>query len=185
MQKLNYLLFALAGFAPCAAHAGIVTITVITQSLIGHSAAPFYVELQLTDGSGTGDGNNTVIVDSFDFGAGGSAGTLFDPPMGDVTGDLASGVTLKDTQFFALFRQSFNPGNILSFRLDMSSNADAGTPDGFTFNILDNSLSPIPTLEPFGQDFIFTADISGASPSIQAYGGDTGRMIVKECPPGL
>jgi hypothetical protein len=175
MQKRNLLLLALAGLAPLAAHASVLNVTVNTSGLVGHPAAPFYIELQLTDGSGTGDGNNTVVADNFNFGVGGSAGGLFDPALGDVTGDLSSGVTLKDTQFLALFHQSFVPGDLLSFRLNLGENVDDPVPDGFTFSILDSSETPLPTLEPFFQDFIFAADLTGPNPSIQAYGGDTSR----------
>lgn len=176
MQNLNRMLLALCCLAPCAARAEVLNISVTTGSLIAHPAAPFYIQFQLTDGSGTNDGNNVAVVDDINFGAGGSAGLLFDPAVGDVTGDLSSSVTLKDTQFLSMFTQSFNPGNTLSFRLTFTNNVDAGgTPDGFTFYILDSSLSPLPTLEPFLQDFIFSVDIDGSPASQQFYGGDTSR----------
>jgi hypothetical protein len=176
MQKLNRILLALACLAPCAAYAEVLNISVTTGSLIAHPAAPFYIQFEFTDGSGTNDGNNVVVVDNINFGAGGSAGGLILPDTGDVTGNLSTGVTLKDTQFLAMFTQSFTPGNTLSFRLTMTNNADAGgTPDSFTFYILDSSFTPLPTLEPFGQDFIFSADITGSPSSKQSYAADTSR----------
>jgi hypothetical protein len=120
-----------------------------------------------------------VIVDNINFGAGGSAGSLFAPALGDVTGDLSSGVTLKDTQIIAMFTQSFNPGNTLSFRLTLSNNVDAGSmPDSFTFYVLDSSLSPLPTMEPFLQDFVYSVDIVGSPASTQSYDADTSRSPV-------
>jgi hypothetical protein len=176
MQNLNRMLLALACLVPCAAKAEVLNISVTTGSLIAHPAAPFYIQFEFIDGSGTGDGNNVVVVDNIDFGAGGSAGALFLPPAGDVTGDLSTGVTLKDTQFVSMFTQSFDPGSVLSFRLSFTKNVDAGSPpDGFTFYILDNSLNPLPTLEPFMQDFIVSVAIDGSPASTWSYGADTSR----------
>lgn len=174
-MKNTFNLLALACLMAGGAHAGLVTITVDTQTLVGHAAAPFYIDLQFTDGSGTGDGNNSVFVNAFDFGVGGSVGALFETASGDVAGDLSTGVMLTDTQFFNQFGQSFNPGDKLTFQVHFTGNVDAGTPDGFTFSILDSSLTPIPTLEPLLQDFVFSMDFDGRATTIQAYGGDTSR----------
>src|SRR5215831_4272177 len=105
-------------------------ITMNTTPLIGHSASPFSVEFQLNDGSGTGDSNNTAILNDFLFNGGGPAGS---PTLnGGANGNLTSGVTLTDHSFFNQFIQSFTPGSALSFRLSLSTNIDSGgTPDQF------------------------------------------------------
>jgi len=176
MPKFLHRLFALICLATAAHATAIITVVVDTHTLVGHAAAPFYLDFQFTDGSGTGDGNNMVEIHSFDFGLGGSIGSLFETPQGDATGDLSSGITLRDTQFFNSFGQSFNPGDKLTLQVNLPGNVDAaGTPDGFTFSILDSSLFPIPTLAPFLQDFVLAADIDGANPTIQVYGGDISR----------
>jgi hypothetical protein len=123
------------------------TVMVNTAGLIGSPSAPFSLDFQLTDGSGTGDGNNTATVSGFAFGGGGPSGGAF--TTGGVGGDLGSAVTLTDSapfQFPYEFYQGFTPGATLSFNVSITGNADAGlTPDGFSFAILDNNLFNIPT----------------------------------------
>jgi len=72
---------------------------VLFRSSIRH----FSLDFQLTDGSGTGDANNTVILSDFGFGGGTAVGN---PNLtGGATGDLASTVTLTDTAFLNDFFQ--------------------------------------------------------------------------------
>src|SRR5580700_3551787 len=66
------------------------TVSLTTNPLIGDSAGPFSVAFQLIDGSGAGDGNNTVILSGFHFGATGDAtGTPI--LIGGASGSLLSG----------------------------------------------------------------------------------------------
>src|SRR5437868_15463863 len=80
----------------------IYDISVNATPLIGHSAGPFSLEFQLNDGSGIGDGNNTVVLSNFAFGAGG--GQAGSPILnGGTTGALGSSVTIRDSSFFNQF----------------------------------------------------------------------------------
>jgi len=118
-----------------------------TAGMAGSPAAPFSLDFQLTDGSGTGDGNNTATVSGFNFGGGGPLGGAFG--TSGVSGDLGSSVSLTDSspfQFPYEFYQGFTPGATLSFNVAITGNTDAGpTPDGFSFAILDNNLANLPT----------------------------------------
>ena len=85
-------------------------VSVDTSLLTAHPAGPFYLDFQLNDGSGLGDGNNTAMLTNFNFGGGSAtgAGTSF----GDVSGDLYSGVTQADSTPLNKFYQGFNPGRM-------------------------------------------------------------------------
>src|SRR5437016_13675526 len=89
------LVLALAQQRP--AHAGIIngSVSLDTSGLSG----TFELGFILTDGSATGDANNTVTLGNFGFG-GGSAGSV-DPLLstGGASGDLTSGVALVDSAF--------------------------------------------------------------------------------------
>lgn len=150
-------------------------ITMNTTPLIGHSAGPFSVEFQLNDGSGTGDSNNTAILNDFLFNGGGPAGS---PTLnGGANGNLTSGVTLTDHSFFNQFIQSFTPGSALSFRLSLSTNIDSGgTPDQFSFAILDKTGTELPTLAPGFFDVFVQIDIDSANPVVRTFGADTSRV---------
>src|SRR5207245_6462321 len=78
------------------------------------------------------------------------------------------------SSFLNAFMQPFNPGSLLQFRLQTSTNLDAGvTPDEFSFSILDNTLSELPTLGFF--DVFVVLDIDSANPVPQAFGSDPSR----------
>jgi hypothetical protein len=132
------------------------------------------VEFQLNDGSGTGDSNNTAILNDFLLNGGGPAGS---PTLnGGANGNLTSGVTLTDNSFFNQFIQSFTPGSALSFRLSLSTNMDSGgTPDQFSFAILDKTGAELPTLAPGFFDVFVQIDIDSASPIVRTFGTDTSR----------
>jgi hypothetical protein len=148
-------------------------ITLDTSPLVGHPAGPFYIYLALTDGDGFGDTNNTVTVSGFDFGGGNALGNplLF----GGASGSLAAGVTISDSSFLNLFYQQFAPGLQLSFSLGLTSNDDlGGTPDRFTFFVLDSSGVALPTLAPAG-DYFLGADLGSSGPLFDAWASDTSR----------
>lgn len=148
-------------------------ITLDTASLVGHPAGPFYVEFALTDGSGIGDANNTVTLSNFNLGGGSALGSPF--LFGGASGSLATGVTITDTSFVSFFSEQFAPGLHLSFLLGLTSNDDAGgTPDGFTFFILDSSGVALPTLAPFG-DYFLGAALGSTGPLFDAWGSDPSR----------
>src|SRR5262249_32296227 len=124
-------------------------VTTDTSALVGNPSGPFFLDFQFIDGSGTGDGNNTVSIGNFDFNGGNWAGP--------------AAVSMSDTTFFSDFTQEFTPGSSLSFQVTLSTALDGGgTPDEFSFAILDSYLSEIPTLG-LG-DALLTVDLSSSSP---------------------
>jgi hypothetical protein len=157
---------------PGIARADIVTLD--TAPLSGDTAGPFSLVFQLTDGSGTGDGNNTVTLSDFVFGTGGPSGAP--TTFGDVSGDVGSSVTLVDTSFLNYFIQPFIPGTTLGFTIAMTNNVDAGgIPDGFAFSISDNTGQNIPTQAgPFADMFISIA-FDSSNPTVTAFASDTTR----------
>lgn len=156
--------------------AGVIStydVTLDTTPLVGHPAGPFYVYLEFIDGSGIGDANNTVTLSNIDFGGGSALGSPV--VFGGATGSLETGVSITDTSFVNIFSEQFAPGLELSFSLGLTSNDDSGgTPDGFTFFLLDNSGVPLPTLAPIG-DYFFTAAFGSSGPVFNAYGSDPSR----------
>jgi hypothetical protein len=147
-----------------------------TSPLVSSLASPFWLEFQLNDGSGTGDGNNTAVLNDFNFGTGSPGGSPFD--IGGVSGDLSSSVSLVDNSAFgSAFVEMFQPGNSLSFQLQLSTNVDSGgNPDTFLFSILDSSFTPIPTTAGFPIDVLASIEINNAiSPTVQTFSGDTSR----------
>src|SRR5688572_13502410 len=97
-------LMSLLPAAPIVRAAVIFDVSLDTTSLAGHEAEPFSAFFQLTDGSGTGDANNTVTISQFGFGPGG--GPAGAPAVaGGGSGNLASSVTLTDSAFLNTFMQ--------------------------------------------------------------------------------
>jgi len=174
-RKSRLVLLALmAGMCPLASASIIFNVSLDTSPLIGDPAAPFALEFQFNDGSGLGDGNNTLVLDNFSFGAGGAA---VDPPsnVGGVSGSVGTSVSFVDNEFFNQFIQPFTPGDLLTFRVSLSTNVDAGgTPDEFSFAILDSSFTEIPTLGGF--DSLLVLDVDSANPTPQVFASDTSRF---------
>jgi hypothetical protein len=79
-------------------------------------------------------------------------------------------VTLKGNGFLNDFTQSFQPGNVLSFTLNLTSNLEPhGFPDEFTFAILDSSGAELPT-KSFAN--VFLSDAIGSPFGLQAFASD-------------
>jgi hypothetical protein len=124
------------------------TISIDTASLEGNPNAPFTLDFQFTDGSATGDGNNTVTLDNFNL-SGGSLTLDSASVVGGVTVDNSPlGIEITDSSFFNDIQFTFVPGPTLTFNLTTTSNADAGTPDEFVLALLDSGLNDIPTTNP-------------------------------------
>lgn len=153
----------------------IYNVTLDTSSLVGDPAGPFYLYVEFTDGSGIGDANNTVTLSDVTFGGGSALGS---PVMfGGASGSLETGVSITDSSFLSFFAEQFAPGLQLSFSLDLTLNDDAsGTPDRFTFFLLDSSEVALPTLAPSG-DYFFGVDLHSTGPIFDAYGSDTSRSL--------
>ena len=129
-----------------------------TSSLVGDPSGPFYLDFQLTDGSGTNDANNLITITGLNFGvAGGALGT--ETLSGGATGSLSSTITLTDSSFFNELYQPFTPGSLLSFQISLTGGVDGGLqPDEFTFAILTGSLNTIETSDPGGALFFVDLD---------------------------
>lgn len=155
---------------PPLARAGSITetVTVNTTSFVG-STNPFEVYFSLTDGSGSGDGNNTVTLSGFSFGSGGSAGAVDTGNTNNATGDLQSGVTMNDAGFYDGFAAFFTPGSSLSFTIaDVFTSLDSPTPDMLSFALVDNG-APLPTNDPSGSDNLLTLTLDSASGTTAVY----------------
>ena len=171
--RITLALLACAGAFLCApagyAQTASYQISLNTAALMGNSAGPFSLDFQLTDGSGLGDGNNIATLSNFSFGGGGApfgSANL----SGNVTGSLATGVSLTDSTFFNEFYQSFAAGSTLSFQLTLTTSPDAGgTPDAFSLAILDQNLANITTTSP-GDTLLFV-NIDGPNPVIETGSG--------------
>jgi hypothetical protein len=144
-----------------------------TSALQTATTGPYALDFQFTDGSGTGDANNTVGLSDFLFGSTGSASGS--PTLtGGASGSLSSGFTLTDSSFFNEALQGFTPGDQLSFTLSFSTHVDmGGIPDEFSLALLDKSDSEVPTTGP--GDALLVVDINSAFPIIQTYGADASR----------
>jgi len=137
-----------------------------TSSLIGNPSGPFTLDFQLNDGSGWGDANNWATISDISFG-GGSASTGTVWTSGGAWGDLGSSVTLNDSDpLLNDFTQGFTPGSWLSFTVSLSTQVDAGgTPDEFSFAILDNNFFNLPTTS-LGTDTFVQVALDSGSPMI-------------------
>ncbi|MBZ5673919.1 MAG: NF038129 family PEP-CTERM protein [Acidobacteriia bacterium] len=147
------------------------TVTLDTAGLGILPGGPFSLAFELADGTGSGDGNNSVVLSDFQFGFGGSpsASPLF--TLGAVLGDLSSTVTLTDADVANVFVQDFVAGDTLSFLLSFTTNVDAGTPDEFIFSILDSSLNPLPTSSASPLSPFLAIDLDSANPAILTFDG--------------
>lgn len=158
----------------------IFTVTLNTTPLTtlpGSGAGPFSLAFQLTDGSGTNDGNNTATITNFDFGGGAAIGSP--TTLNGASGDLTSAVILTDSAFLNALSQGFTPGSTLSFLVDLTTNVDLGdTPDAFAFSILDSNGSAIPTSDPSFADTLLAINIDSANPLILTYATDPIRSTL-------
>jgi hypothetical protein len=134
-------------------------------------AGPFSLAFELADGSGVGDGNNSVTLSNFQFAGGAPWGAPF--LGGSVSGDLSSGISFTDASPTSVFFQGFTPGNALSFTIDATTNLDpGGIPDEFIMSLLDSSLSPIPTTSSSPLFPVLVFDIDSANPTVQRFAAD-------------
>lgn len=112
-----------------------------TASLGTSGTAPFYLDMQFSDGGGA-TGNNTISLSNFTYlGTGGGvigSASVFDT----ATGDFSSGATLTDSLSIAeIYQQFSSTTTAIGFDVTTTLNIDPGlTPDLFTVGILDSSL---------------------------------------------
>jgi hypothetical protein len=123
-----------------------------------------------TDGSGTGDANNTATLTTFALGGGAVGAVDSLNTFGGATGDISSTVSLTDSSFTNVFAETFSAGTSLSFLLNLTTNLDAGgTPDQFSIAIADPSGTFISTSDPTGFDNLLVINLDSASPSSSTY----------------
>jgi len=144
------------------------TVTINTSGLPASPGSEIF--FIFTDGSGTGDANNTAILNAFSF-AGGSAGAVdMLNSSGGVSGDMSSSVSMTDSSFTNIFGQYFTAGSSISFALNLTTNVDAGsTPDQFGFIILDPTGNPISTNDPTGSNYLAVFNIDSSNPAPVSY----------------
>jgi hypothetical protein len=172
----GFLAILVSCLAP-AAYANLVfTVTLNTSALVGNVNTPFSLAFVLIDGSGSGDGLNTVSLSDFTFGGGNAGSVNSNLSAGGESGSLTSGVSLTDTSFFNALVSTFTPGSVLSFAVDMTTNViSGGTPDEFSFSLLENcpitaiACSNVPTTDPTGADSLLSINIDSSSPTIQTF----------------
>jgi len=155
--------------------AGVIyTVSMDTTALVGGGA--FWLTFLLGDGSGTGDGNNAVVLSNFDFGG----GTALSPPSvsGPASGSLTDGVNLTDSDPLlpAYFAQQFTAGAALRFVLEMTTEVDAGgVYDQFIFAIADSSFTNLPTTSTLAPDVFLSVIVDASTPTIERSGTDPDR----------
>lgn len=149
-----------------------------TSPLMGNPAGPFYIDFQLNDGSGTGDANSNIVIDSF---KGGKAVNLFLLTIGGASGNLSSSVSITDSGFLNEFIQQFDPGSALTFRVSLSVNdVDSPTPDLFSFMILNSTFTPLPTTG-LGNALLLV-NIDSSKPLIDTFPTTDGTAIQPRVP---
>jgi hypothetical protein len=143
---INRTIACAAGLVLSAAttQAALYHVSIDTAALLlspASNGAPFSLDFQFNDGGTLG--NNTAVINNFNFGGGLATGTPV--TFGGVEGDLSSSITFDDSAFFSELYQTFTPGATLSFDVNISENSDGPTPDSFVVSILDAELINIPT----------------------------------------
>lgn len=189
MQIRNFWAFGIAPliagcfFATTAVASTTFTVNVDTSSLSGLS---FGLYFQLTDGSQTGDGNNTATLENFNFNGGtvGPCPAFCDqfPASPPDLGDLNSSIVLVDNLPLTYFLQQITPSSSLSFDVTLTTNVDAGdTPDTFSFSIVDgNTGDSLPTDEP--SLAMLVVNIDSENPQILTYGTNASSAYLVPTP---
>lgn len=175
-MNTRLLISALAGLA-CLASPGRAqtteVVTLNTSALAGGSA--YFLDFQFVDGGLTADGNGLAKLSGFS-----SSGLSFSPAQSygtGVSGALGTGLTLTDTDPSGVdeFQQKFTAGppgttSQVQFTLRLApSSVDAGTPDTFSFAVLDGGGSALPTNGPTGGELVSSNFTSLAPPLDPAY----------------
>jgi hypothetical protein len=123
-----------------------------------------------TDGSGTGDANNTATMTTFALGGGSVGAVDIANTFGGASGDISSTVSLTDSSFTNVFAETFSAGSSLSFLLNLTTNLDAGgTPDLFSVAVADPSGTFISTSDPTGFNNLLVINLNSASPSVSTF----------------
>lgn len=161
IQALAALTMALAPVlfpAPAGADV-ILNVSLDVTGLRNHTyggGGPYSVDFLMTGGQGN---NDSVVISNFAITAAALGNSS--APTGDVSGGLTSTLTVGDASLLNDYNQVISPNVttnqvLISFQLDVTTHfASGGTPDNFSFSILDQSGAPIPTTDAFGSLFNF------------------------------
>lgn len=141
-------------------------ITIDTSAL---TLAPYFLDFNLTDGSQSSDGNNTVTLSGFTFTGGNALGSAV--TLGGAKGDFNSTISLTDSSSFSDIYQSFSTNTTsISFDLTLTGLNDAGiSNDTFTVSVLDNKTNAIATTDVVNSTLL-TFNL-GSTPSFNQYAG--------------
>jgi hypothetical protein len=84
---------------------------------------------------------------------------------GTVSGTLVPGpLVFNDSTFFNEWLQGVTFGSVISFQLSLSTNTiPGGSPDAFSFFLLDSNSLPFATSDPSSANSLFQIDINGQS----------------------
>ncbi|MHB1560333.1 MAG: PEP-CTERM sorting domain-containing protein [Isosphaeraceae bacterium] len=171
-------------------------VNVDTSRLAADYTGPFGLDFELLGSNG-----NTVTVRDLTYG-GGAAGPGSASLTGGASGDLGTStgtVTMSDAaSFFNDFNQGFTPGSTLTFTVDSTLVGPplGGTPDNFSMVIFTQYAAydptnpppsptdtPIPTLDPTGNDTFLNFDINGpGATTASSYGSTSGDVSITVTP---
>jgi len=131
----------------------------VTLNTTGLSGISGYLAFDFVDGDGVND--NTVSITSF-LTDGALAGTT-NSNTGGAGGDLPGDLSITDGSFFNESLRGLTYGTSLSFRVTMSEAFAGGTPDQFSFFLLDASgiNTAVATSDPAGANSVFIVDVTG------------------------
>lgn len=146
----------------------ILNVSVDTSSLQGEPGSEVY--FAFTDGSGLGDGNNTVTLSGFSLGGGALDGVDPFSTFGGAAGDMASNVSITDSSSYSQFAELLTAGTSLAFTLDATTNAEQGAiPDGLFMFLSDPNGNFVPTNDPSGANSLFAISVGSGLPSVVNY----------------
>ena len=134
-------------------------VTINTTPIAG---SPGFLAFDLLGGSPL-QGNTASISGFATTGTLGTSST-----SGNVTGSLTSQpLVLTTSTFFNEHLQAITFGaGLTTFNLTLSTNFSGGTPDSFSFFLLDNTLTPFTTSDPTGANALFAIDITNATAAV-------------------
>lgn len=173
-KSLVALAIAAVTFVGAQAEAALYHVSVDTSALQSAPGAPFALDFQLIGGNAL---SNTVTISNFTYGGGAATSDPFASTFGLASGTLQTGVTLtsNSSNFLNEFYQGFAPGSVLGFDVNLTTNVNGPTPDGFSFSILDQNLENLPT-NGVGNSYLLV-NIDGSTPSFVAANGVTFSAI--------
>ena len=163
-------------------------VTLNTGALNGNGS--YYLDFQLLDGNGSGDGNSLAMLSNLSI-TGANLGVAL-PSTGTVSGNPTqlTGLTLKDSDpnADATYLQPFTVNSstsLLSFNVHLSTvlPKDAPIPDVFNLIILKgDGVTPLSTLGPTGVELLSSIDFTAPGSGLTSYGTDAQSSVSLTAP---